>query len=131
MAKRLPGEFTKRSLVTIEMDEVEAALFAPEKLSALQQAQPGRILRDSAVVEENYVLKAHRLDGRFDYTIEHDGSVFRLPGKVIDRLLRMRAAIITENRREQGRSKMRRTAEEDQEEADRQPLMDPTSFPSL
>ena len=37
---KLPGELRKRSLVTVEMGPLMAALFSPEKLKAVQDAAP-------------------------------------------------------------------------------------------
>ena len=102
-SKLLPGEFRKRGLVTIEMDRFQASLFAPAKLKALDEARPGQALRDSVAIEENYVVSAHRLDGFWDYTIEHDGVQYQIPGQVFDRLMSYREAIITEGRKARGK----------------------------
>lgn len=81
---RLPGEHRKRSLVTVEMGALMASLFAPEKLKAVEGAAPGRVLNDSVVVEENYIVTTHRIGAKWDFTIEHDGAVNRYPGQVLD-----------------------------------------------
>ncbi len=47
---RLPGEYIRRSLVTVEMDSLEAEMFVPEKLEA---ALKRRRDLDDVVVEEH------------------------------------------------------------------------------
>ena len=50
---RLPGEYIRRSLVTVEMDSLEAEMFVPEKLEA---ALKRRRDLDDVVVEEHYIV---------------------------------------------------------------------------
>lgn len=101
----LPGEYRKQSLVTIEMGDMEAALFAPAKLEEVRKARPGDALRSGIALEEHYILTAHRLDGVYDYSITHDGETFRIPAKVFDRLAKMRESIIDQARKEQGKAR--------------------------
>ena len=102
-SKMFPGEFRKRGLVTIELDRLSAALFAPEKLAALDKSLPGQAIWDSVAIEENYVVSAYRLDGVWDYSIEHDGVLYRIPEKVLDRLMSYRQGIIAEGRKVRGK----------------------------
>lgn len=99
----LPGEYRMSGLVSVEMDSFRASLFAPDKLKVLQESRPGSLLEDSAAVIEDYIVRVHRLDGKFDYEIKHDGLTFRMPGEVFDRMASYREAIITRSRREAGR----------------------------
>ena len=120
-ASRLPNEYRKRSLVTIEMDVFEALIFVPGKLKAQEEASPGRQLVDSVAIEENYIVVTHRLDGNWDYTINHDGVETKLPGPVVDRIIAHRDAIIKEGRKASGKEsakkRLRQVAESDQAEA--------------
>ena len=108
----LPGEHRMRSLVTVELGHMMAALFSPEKLKAAQEAAPGRVIHDTVVVEENYIITTHRNDGKWDFTIEHDGAVNRYPGQVLERLIRQRAAIIKKGRRDAAQRSGQKTAED-------------------
>ena len=105
--KLLPGEYRRRSLVTIEMDSMDAGLYAPEKLEELKRTRPGDLL-DLVAVEEHYIITTHRLDGRWGVTVEHGGNTYRLPGKVIERILAQRESIIAEGRKDRGRQQARR-----------------------
>lgn len=113
--KLLPGEYRRRSIVTVEFDRMSGEIYAPTKLADLDARNPGRRLRDSVAVENNYILTAHRLDGEFDYAVELDGQVFPLPGKVIDRLIAMRQSIIAEGRKRQGQASAARRREKERE----------------
>ena len=115
----LPGEYKRRGHVDIEMGELEAALFAPEKLKEIRDREPGYLLQNrSAVVEEIYIVTVHRLDGVWEYTVQHDGDTYRLPAKVVERMIDYRKSIITEQRREQARTRHQKIAERDQAEAE-------------
>ena len=105
---KLPNEYRKRSLVTIEMDSFQAMIFVPGKLKSQQEANPGKHLVDSVAIEENYIVVTHRLDGNWDYTINHDGVETRLPGLVVDRINSHRAAIIKEGRKASGEESARK-----------------------
>ena len=72
--KLLPGEYRRRSLVTVEMDRLEAQVFAPEKLAEQEKINPGRALLDSVGVEDHYIVSTHRLDK----TWSKDGQKRRL-----------------------------------------------------
>ena len=118
---RLPGEYRRRSLVTIEMDAFQAQLFVPEKLEAQRRARPGQALIDSVAVEEHYIVTTHRLDGVWDFTIIHDGQEIRIPGQVFERMAAQRETIITEGRKvsakASAKTRLSKIAEEDQAEA--------------
>lgn len=118
----LPDEYKRRGLVAVEMGEIEAMLFAPAKLKAIQDQEPGYLLKPrSAVVEEHYIVTVRRHDGTWEYTIQHDGEVSKIPGKVVDRMLSYRQAIIKEQRRDQATARHRRTVQQDQDDAEAQP----------
>ena len=116
---RLPGEYIRRSLVTVEMDSLEAEMFVPEKLEA---ALKRRRDLDDVVVEEHYIVSTRRIDDRWTFTVEHAGVVTILPDAVIDRILAQREAIITEGRKDRGRiqaaARLAQRAQEDQEAAE-------------
>ena len=116
---RLPGEYIRRSLVTVEMDSLEAEMFVPEKLEA---ALKRRRDLDDVVVEEHYIVSTRRIDERWTFTVEHAGVVTILPDAVIDRILAQREAIITEGRKDRGRiqaaARLAQRAQEDQEAAE-------------
>ena len=116
---RLPGEYIRRSLVTVEMDSLEAEVFVPEKLEA---ALKRRRDNDVVVVEEHYIVSTRRIDERWTFTVEHAGEVTILPDAVIDRILAQREAIITEGRKDRGRiqaaARLAQRAKEDQEAAE-------------
>ena len=95
----LPEEYRRRGLVTLEFNELDASLFAPKKLARIMENRPGHALTSSVAVEEHYIVIAHRLDGVFDYTIEHEGVEFRIPGPVIDRVIAYREGILKEARK--------------------------------
>ena len=116
---RLPGEYIRRSLVTVEMDSLEAEVFVPEKLEA---ALKRRRDLDDVVVEEHYIVSTRRIYERWTFTVEHAGEVTILPDAVIDRILAQREAIITEGRKDRGRiqaaARLAQRAQEDQEAAE-------------
>ena len=119
--KHLPGEYRRRSLVTVEMDRFEAQVFAPEKLAEQERINPGKALLDSVGVEEHYIVATHRLDKLWTITVEHDGIVTKIPGKVMERLIAQRDQIIKENRKAAGkegaRTRLAKVAKSDQREA--------------
>ena len=115
----LPDEYKREGLVTVEMDTIQAALFAPRKLEQLNQDRPGVFMQQrSSVIEEKYIVTVHRMGGAWEFTVEHDGERVRLPGAVFDRMASYRAAIIKEHRTLQAQDRMRRTADADQVEAE-------------
>lgn len=122
MAKaKLPGEHHKRSLVTVVMDRLEASVFAPARLKAIDEANPGRQLHDPVGVELDYIVKSHRVEGVWTHTVEHQGVVTYIPAKVLERLIQQRDAIIHEERsdrsRSQAASRLKKVAAADQREA--------------
>ena len=50
-----------------------------------------------------YIVQTNCLDGEFSYTVELRGEMMRLPGKVIDKIISHREAIIQESRSDRGR----------------------------
>ena len=95
----LPDEYKREGLVTVEMDDLQAALFAPRKLEQLTKDRPGVLAQQrAAVVSEKYIVTVHRVGGQWEFSVEHDGETYRLRGPVFDRMASYRAAIIKEHR---------------------------------
>jgi len=78
----LPGEYVKRSLVTVTLDILGAG---------------GRY------EEDHYIVQLRRLDGLWSSTVEYKGERWVLPHKVLLALGRMQKAIIKEGRSDRGR----------------------------
>ena len=115
----LPDEYKREGLVTVEMDDLQAALFAPRKLEQLTKDRPGVLAQQrGAVISEKYIVTVHRVSGEWEFTVEHDGETFRLPGAVFGRMASYRAAIIKEHRKLQALNRMRKVAEADQAEGE-------------
>ena len=106
----------KEGLVSIEMDTFEAALFAPERLAEIERTRPGYLLQDEYAVRQRYVVEVRRittlvegLDGgnaarhTWYAEIETGGEVWRIPGPVLERIIRYRDSLITEGREIAGR----------------------------
>ncbi len=105
MAKQLlPNEFRRSGLVTIEMNRLEASLFARKKLAALDADAPGRAMRDSVAIEDRWIAPAHRIDDVWEYEMEHDGITTKIPGAAFEKFMDYRAAIIREGRRRWGKA---------------------------
>lgn len=100
-AKRMPGEHIRRSLVTVEMDGLEASVFAPEELERQQKLR--RDLADT-VIEQHYIVSTRRFDGHWFFRVEHNGEVYQLPAAVIDRIIGQRQSIIKAQRQERGKA---------------------------
>ena len=90
-----PGEYHQSSLVTLTYTPLQAAIFVPEKLAERDKAVPAHRDRD---LEVNYIVKSHRLDGEWDFTIESEGVTTRIPAPVLERLLAQRNRIIKAHR---------------------------------
>ena len=115
----LPDEYKREGLVTVSMDSIQAALFAPRKLEQLNHDRPGALLQQrSSVIEEKYIVTVHRIGGQWEYTVEHDGETLRLPGQVVDRMANYRQSIIKEHRSIQAQTRLRRVSQADQAEAE-------------
>ena len=103
--KRKDGQYVRRSLVTLELDGLEATLFAPQKVRQIERETPGVLYqaRDD-VVEQWYIVttRRHGPGGAWEAQIvsEDFPQGIKLPGKVIERLLSQRDSIIDENRRD-------------------------------
>ena len=96
----LPGEKRKRSLVTIEMDPLDAAIYAPAKLAALE-SRPSD-LTDTLIVQD-YIVSTRKLDGRFSHKVVIDGQEIELPHKVFQTLKWQVETIFREERSERGK----------------------------
>lgn len=92
--------FKRQSLVTIEMDEIEALLFAPEELAEVKAKRPGHLMDiPSDAVTRHYIVSTKRHDsGVWDVEVQCGSEAMRLPGKVVERIIRQRESIITEQR---------------------------------
>jgi hypothetical protein len=110
----LPGEYKRIKTVTITVDNLMAGILG---LKADVEAQ----LAGQANVDVHYIVTTRRIDGAWTYFIEIKGEVFRLPGAVMDQMMRHREAIITEAARERGVEQAHRRlaakARADQDEA--------------
>ena len=94
----LPDEYKREGRVTVSMDSIQAALFAPRKLEQLNHDRPGALLQQrSSVIEEKYMVTVHRIGGQWEYAVEHDGETLRLPGEVVDRMDYYRQSINKEH----------------------------------
>ena len=114
----LPDEYKREGLITVEMDSIQAALVAPRKLEQLNQERPGVFMQKrSSVIEEKYIVTVHRIAGQWEYTVEHDGETYRLPGAVVDRMTAYRQSIIKEQRSLQAHSRLRKVGDADQSQA--------------
>lgn len=126
MAKdKLPGEHHKRSLVTVVMDRLEASVFAPARLKALDELNPGRQLHDPVGVGLDYIVKSHRVEGVWTHTVEHQGVTTFIPAKVLERLISQRDSIIHDERSARSKAaaeaRLKRVARSDQKEAAEEP----------
>lgn len=99
--KLLPGEYNKKAHVSIDMDGLEAELYAPEKLARIKATRPGRLADGgSVVVQEDYIITVHRLDGRWSLTIKHDSEEMLLPHDVVERIRQLTDRILSEARKD-------------------------------
>ena len=78
----LPGEYVKRSLVTV----------------LLLTLGPG-----GRYDEDHYIVQLRRIDGSWTASVEYKGERWILPNKVLLALGRMQKAIIKEGRSDRGR----------------------------
>ena len=97
-AKYMPGEKRKKSLVTEEFDSLDAAFFAPDKLDAHRKRDTG-----DTIIEQDYIVKTRRFDGRWQHTVIKDGVEWDIPHSVLGRLNDQVKAIIHEERSERGK----------------------------
>tara|TARA_Y100000310_G_scaffold326184_1_gene390747 strand:+ start:1463 stop:1795 length:333 start_codon:yes stop_codon:yes gene_type:complete len=75
----LPGEYLKRSLVTV----------------------PSGFLSEGGRIKDmHYVVKTTRLDGDWAVTVEHRGEEYRLPHKVVLQVQRHMASIVKAGRQD-------------------------------
>lgn len=106
----LPGQYRKRSTVYVER---------------LRDPDETRRLDEDALLytTDAYIVISTRTDGQFAHTVELRGDQTRLPGKVVERIIAHRAAIVTEERSDRARERQERIkaegiAQVDQEEAE-------------
>ena len=119
--KRQEGEYKRQSLVTVEMDEFAASLFAPQRLKELEVSQPGVLARRSDdVIEERYITITRCTQGVWEYEMEVNGVVTKVPKKVMDRFRQQEKAIQKEKRGDAARNSLRKLADRDQREAARE-----------
>lgn len=78
----LPGEYRKR---------------APVYVLRLRKADEAtRYADDDMMTTDTYIVLTLRLDGEFTHTVELRDEMMRLPGKVVERLVSQREAILKE-----------------------------------
>jgi len=80
----MPGQYRKRSPVYVE------------RLRNAEEA--ARYTHDDLYTTDVYIVQTNRLDKTFTYTVELKGEMMRLPGKVVDRMIAQREAILKEAR---------------------------------
>ena len=80
----MPGQYRKRSPVYVE------------RLRNAEEA--ARYTHDDLYTTDVYIVQTNRLDKTFTYTVELKGEMMRLPGKVVDRMMAQREAILKEAR---------------------------------
>jgi len=76
---------------------------------------------DDLYTTDHYIVQTHREDFDWSYTVELRGEQMRLPGKVIDRIISQREAIIKEQRSDRAKdthAKLAAQAQADQDEAE-------------
>ena len=78
----LPGEYRKR-----------APVYVPRLRKTDEEA---RYADDDMMTTDTYIVQTLRLDGDFTHTVELRGEMMRLPGKVVERLVSQREAILRE-----------------------------------
>ena len=118
--KYMPGEKRKRTLVTVEMDSMDAGIFAPEKLE-----QHRKIDIADTIIEQDYIVSTRRFDGRWSHKVIIDGLEVNLPHKVLQALIRQVDSVVKEERSERGtrnaekrRADLAAKAAEDQTDAE-------------
>ena len=84
----LPDQHRKRSVVYVER------VRGPE--------EPKRYGEDDLMTTDTYITITNRFDKDWSHSIELRGEVFRLPGKVIERIIAQRQAIIKGQQRDRG-----------------------------
>lgn len=108
----------KEGLVTVEMDEFAAALFEPERLNDLIRQRPGYELETDFAIRERYIVEVRRIttteagigDAEWSarhtwvYEIEHAGEIWRIPERVMERIIKYRESLIKEARSEASRA---------------------------
>ena len=103
------GQYRKRSTVYVER------LRGPDEARRLDE--------DDLYTTDAYIVITTRTDGQFTHSVELRGDQTRLPGKVVERIIAHRAAIVTEERSDRARERQERIkaegiAQADQEEAE-------------
>ena len=104
-----PGEYHKRSMVPVPR---------------LRHDDEKSHITDDLYTTDHYIVQTHREDFDWSYTVELRGEQMRLPGKVIDRIISQRDAILKEQRsdRAKGTHAMlaaRALADQDEAESER------------
>ena len=121
--KRQEGEYKRESLVTVDLDSFQAALFAPAKLRDLEVRRPGVLAQAREdIVTEQYIVTTRCTQGVWETVFQHvDGSTVVLPEKVFQRAVQHHKQIQKEKRQDAARSRLHRVARQDQREAEREP----------
>ena len=88
------GEYRKRSVVYVE------------RLRGADEQT--RYVTDDLMATDTYIVQTHRYQTDWSHTVELKGELHRIPGKVVDRLISQREAIIKEQRADRGREQSQR-----------------------
>ena len=87
--------YQQRHTVTIEMDGLEAELYAPAKLRRLQEERPGALAKTGPALEEHYIVTTRRRDLEWEFTIAVGDQEWRIPAQVVERIIEDRKLIIS------------------------------------
>jgi hypothetical protein len=107
----LPGEYKRLSTVQVERLDRNGAV--------------DPLYRDTGsdmYSTHNYIVQTHRLDTVWSYTIEVEGARWRIPGKVMEAMVRHKESIIKDHKRRVSVERHARTkakTEATQDEAER------------
>jgi len=77
--------------------------------------EDARYIGDDLMATDAYIVITNRYLTDWSHTVELKGEIFRLPGKVVDRLISQREAIIKQQRSDRGREIVQRRVQELQE----------------
>ena len=99
----------KKGLVSLVMDEFTASLFAPQQLAELDRTRPGWRFEDDDPICEDYIVEVRRITDNTERSdgglaarhtwmavIKVNGEEWRIPGAVLERIIRYREGLINE-----------------------------------
>ena len=101
--RQMGAPHQRRSRVSVEMDALTAALYAPKRLQETKDNNPAKLEQSGPVLESHYVVTTRRRDLDWEYTVETtNGEQWHIPPAVLERFLAHRESIIKEQRSERG-----------------------------